>query len=335
MFCPKCGEKNEDNAKFCSRCGNQLPVTVSIVPPPAGPAQYAAAVLYAGFWKRLAAMLIDLLVLMVAAFVVGAVVGAIMFGAGAGPMEAWSGEALMNLLFFLIMWLYFAVMESSTKQATLGKMALGIKVRGLGGGRISFARASGRYFGKIISGLTLGIGYLMAGFTARKQALHDMIASCLVVSREFTAEHARQQPPDGLSTGAIVAIVVLGALGPVAILAAVAVPAFLDYSVRAKVVGVVVTGEQAARAVDDFVLRNNAMPTHIGELGLSPAATDQNVVKRITLDSRNGTIEIVIAFAPLEDKSVVFFPAFGPGFPGGRKCQAVGIPERYLPGSCR
>jgi uncharacterized RDD family membrane protein YckC len=60
-------------------------------------------------------------------------------------------------------------------------MALGIRVTDLDGGRISFGRATGRYFGKILSGLILGIGFLMAAFTERKQALHDLLAGTLVV----------------------------------------------------------------------------------------------------------------------------------------------------------
>jgi uncharacterized RDD family membrane protein YckC len=72
-------------------------------------------------------------------------------------------------------------MESSAWQATLGKKILGLKVTDLSGNRITFARASGRFFGKILSGMILGIGFLMAGFTARKQALHDILAGCLVL----------------------------------------------------------------------------------------------------------------------------------------------------------
>jgi len=84
----------------------------------------------------------------------------------------------------LAQWLYFAYLESGEKQATWGKQAMNIYVTDLAGNRLSFGRASLRYFGKIISGLIpLFIGYIMAGFTERKQALHDMIASTLVLRK--------------------------------------------------------------------------------------------------------------------------------------------------------
>jgi len=79
--------------------------------------------------------------------------------------------------------LYYALMESSAKQATLGKMAISIKVTDMAGNRISFGRATGRYFGKYVSALIMYIGFLMAGFTQQKQALHDIMAGCLVVNK--------------------------------------------------------------------------------------------------------------------------------------------------------
>jgi uncharacterized RDD family membrane protein YckC len=81
----------------------------------------------------------------------------------------------------VVNWIYEASLESSSYQATLGKMALGLKVTDLEGRRISFARATGRHFAKILSGMILLIGYIIAGFSTRKQALHDMIAGTLVV----------------------------------------------------------------------------------------------------------------------------------------------------------
>jgi uncharacterized RDD family membrane protein YckC len=84
---------------------------------------------------------------------------------------------------FIGPWLYEAFMLSSEWQATVGKRAMSIAVTGIDGNRISFARATGRHFAKWISVFTLGIGFIMVAFTAKKQALHDMIAETLVVNR--------------------------------------------------------------------------------------------------------------------------------------------------------
>jgi uncharacterized RDD family membrane protein YckC len=86
----------------------------------------------------------------------------------------------------LCAWLYFALLESSKLQGTLGKAALNIRVTDLDGRRISFGRATGRHFGKWLSGLTLLIGYLIQPFTRRRQALHDLLAGTLVVRRDTT-----------------------------------------------------------------------------------------------------------------------------------------------------
>lgn len=87
------------------------------------------------------------------------------------------------LVDIVVSWLYYALSESSPKQATLGKQALGIVVTDLNGKRISFGKATGRYFGKYLSTITLFIGYLMAAFTDKNQALHDIMAGTLVVKR--------------------------------------------------------------------------------------------------------------------------------------------------------
>jgi uncharacterized RDD family membrane protein YckC len=84
---------------------------------------------------------------------------------------------------FVLRWLYFALMESSQYQATIGKLALGIIVTNMQGQRIGFGQATGRYFGKFISAMMLMIGFMMAGWTEKKQALHDMLAGCLVIRK--------------------------------------------------------------------------------------------------------------------------------------------------------
>lgn len=90
---------------------------------------------------------------------------------------------LFSLYMIVVPWMYFAILESSSKQATFGKMALGLQVTDLEGKRVTFAKATGRFFSKIVSALTLTYGYMMAGFTPKKQALHDKLSDCLVIKK--------------------------------------------------------------------------------------------------------------------------------------------------------
>jgi uncharacterized RDD family membrane protein YckC len=186
---------------YCMQCGQKLRALITD-----GPA-HAPAFHYGGFWRRFAARIIDglilgsVLVLWLGAYAGlmfvymkrtdpasldalhtalndpegGAIVLAVL-----GVMGAW----VASLLGLVWAWLYYAVFESSPWQATPGKRFLGLRVTDLEGRRISFGRASGRFFAKLVTGLTFGIGYLLAAFTKRKQALHDMIANCLVLRRD-------------------------------------------------------------------------------------------------------------------------------------------------------
>jgi len=148
--------------------------------PPAAPlvAQQAVHEGYGGFWLRVLAYVLDSIVVSVVtipfAFVVGLMIG---FNGGS-PAVA---ELVGNLIGIVMAWIYAAIMESSSKQATLGKMALGMKVTDEAGQRISFGRATGRHFSKILSGMLLCIGFIMVAFDQRKQGLHDKIAGTLVV----------------------------------------------------------------------------------------------------------------------------------------------------------
>ncbi len=144
----------------------------------------------ATFLQRLTAWFIDSMVITVGSFLILFVesialgVFGILFEQGTRFAELLNttGGIILLATLFMIPWIYNAAMESSLKQATLGKMALGISVTNLSGQRISFWRASGRYFSKIFSSLILMIGFIMPIFTKKKQALHDIIAKCLVIS---------------------------------------------------------------------------------------------------------------------------------------------------------
>ena len=180
--CPMCGEMIASAAAKCRYCGEVFDGRVS----KSGRRRKGLAVVYAGFWMRFAAMFIDGILLQVVLFPASLVVN-LAFGVGQQPVgpndqTKFLGAFLVNMVISVVVqWLYFALQEASEKQATVGKRALSIRVTDLNGNRLSFGHATGRHFGKIVSGLTCGIGYFMAGFTEKKQALHDSMASTLVV----------------------------------------------------------------------------------------------------------------------------------------------------------
>jgi uncharacterized RDD family membrane protein YckC len=138
-------------------------------------------VVYSGFWKRLAAFLIDAVIISLVLLILSAGMG---FSVGLGGVGG-AGASLLGLLIAVSApWLYWAGMESSRHQATIGKMALGMAVTDNLSNRMTFKRASARYYGKYLSSMTLLVGFIMAGFTQRKQALHDMLAGSVVVDAE-------------------------------------------------------------------------------------------------------------------------------------------------------
>src|SRR5712692_5751170 len=152
---------------------------------------------YAGFWIRFLAYLIDTLISCAVSIPVGIVLGLIIFASGSDPdsTDMLAARLSTNGLSLVAGWLYFSLCESSSWQGTVGKKVLGLRVTDLNGNPISFGKATGRHFGKILSGLILGIGFIMIAFTEQKQGLHDMLAGTLVVKGGPTGESLRQPPP--------------------------------------------------------------------------------------------------------------------------------------------
>jgi uncharacterized RDD family membrane protein YckC len=216
VYCSKCGGVMADGAVFCSNCGQAFAVAaamarapmmsssvaapivggVTAAPPYAG---YAAVprVEYAGFWVRFLAFLIDSAVMGIG-FVLILIPLIFLTGLGGIIGEIHPNEDMNDIGIFMLFgllflaatvsllwtWLYHALMESSEWQSTVGKRLLGLVVTDMAGQRVSFGRATGRHFAKIVTNMVPAfIGYIMAGFTERKQALHDMLAGCLVLRR--------------------------------------------------------------------------------------------------------------------------------------------------------
>jgi uncharacterized RDD family membrane protein YckC len=210
MYCSKCGANIPEGVAFCPACGQPtgsvattsqptIVASPAYTPPPPAPTWQAPVaaptVGYAGFWLRFVALIIDGIIIFFVRKLLflpfGLQTGMGMRGIfrGRQPQDFSQLVPMIGLAFrifvitALMTWLYSSLMESSAWQATLGKKALGLTVTDLEGRRISFGRATGRHFAKYVSQITLGIGYIMAGFTQKKQALHDMIAGTLVLRK--------------------------------------------------------------------------------------------------------------------------------------------------------
>jgi uncharacterized RDD family membrane protein YckC len=185
LYCSNCGSAVTPNDAFCPKCAAPQRTSGYVAP------IVVSRVQYAGFWIRFAAWLLDAIILSVAMTPIQMMVFGMMgvsMGLGGFQEHPEQMFAVMFPALFVIIilslaghWLYEALMTSSSKQATLGKMVCGLRVTDLQGRRLTFARATGRFFAKYISGMTLLIGYIIAGITERKQALHDLIAGTYVL----------------------------------------------------------------------------------------------------------------------------------------------------------
>jgi uncharacterized RDD family membrane protein YckC len=177
---------------------------------------------FAGFWRRFVAFCIIDCILIIGTLVSGAgAISGLIFGTNEGPLDS-LGLLLMLIVYFVFPWLYLTCMEASSRQATLGKLALGIKVTDIKGAPISFLRASARYFGKfslfiilvigtsprhinfqafgrhtdIICALIFFVGFSMAVLTPKKQTIYDIIARTLVVKKEAPLKKTSVASPD-------------------------------------------------------------------------------------------------------------------------------------------
>lgn len=243
---------------------------------------------YAGFWKRFAALLIDRMILFVAMVVVGMIGGVAVAGLSGSSNKADATIGIVIVAIYgggiLAYLLYCVLMESSRHQATLGKMALGIVVTDLDGRRITLGRAVGRWFATFINNFPyfFYVGWMMAGWTARKQGLHDMIAGTLVLTREPTYAGAFRAPTaatgggyqaasssKGMPAWAIVLIIGGVSLPVLGILLAIAIPAYQDYTIRARISEGLNAAGPYKTAITESYLTERKLPDSLEGQGLS------------------------------------------------------------------
>jgi len=190
VYCNRCGLGSSDDAQFCQRCGAAF--AVRVLPPAA--TSSAIVVHYAGFWIRAVAAIIDFCIMFAATLplktLFSSVITIIGLDASMPTHQIFTMRRAIRIAIGIAMvFSYRTLMESSTYQATVGKLLLRLKVTDLSGSRIGFGRAAGRYLAKYLSFFSLGIGYLMVGFDEQKQGLHDRLAGTLVLYREQLPHH--------------------------------------------------------------------------------------------------------------------------------------------------
>lgn len=174
MRCTQCGAMLSRRSAFCTECGAQ-----TALPASTHTAVNASPLVFAGFWLRAAAFVIDGVLLSVVFSIVEGIL-ANLLGVFSGD-DVWLSWLFLGSSGLVLTWLWYAAFESSDWQATPGKKLLRLKVTTLQGEKVSFVRALGRQVGKVVSNFLLGLGYVLAAFTRRKQALHDLFANTLVL----------------------------------------------------------------------------------------------------------------------------------------------------------
>jgi uncharacterized RDD family membrane protein YckC/Tfp pilus assembly major pilin PilA len=297
---------------------------------------YTSDPIYAGFWLRFAANLIDSCLIFLAIVVL-----------------ARDSKSIL-LLFSLAPLFYYAIMECSAAQATVGKLAVGIKVTDLLGQRVSFARAFGRNLGKVLSDFTLTFGYTMAGFTQRRQALHDKLAGTLVIRKRADAARVRAGEPAPAGSGGVIAAVILICLGipGIGIIAGIVIPAYQEYTIRAQVSDGLLLTNQLETAVVKSYQSNKVWPTSITELSLSQPlsgpyiaalAVDHGAISVTYGNQANPLIaNQVLSFRPSLDKSGAVLWTCGYATPGSSEDpnslagpNITDIKAKFLPAACR
>ncbi len=341
MKCTSCGAPNANNAKFCTNCGTTL-ITNQQTPYQAPSAQnlndnLTSAYVYAGFWKRFFAHILDGIIFVLISWLLTFILLAI--GMPFSVSADFSLESAMpSIIMILAWWMYYALQEGSSKQATFGKRALGIKVTDMNGQPLSFAHAAGRQLAGAVSYMTFTIGYLLAAFTGRKQALHDMIAGCVVVNKHYgdrQIQAANISPPPGMSIGAIIGVVFLVLFIPVGgIIAAIALPAYYDYTVRATVYEAYTHVGSAKHAILDYAEETGYWPQNFEQANLN--TQDYRTQNYHTHIGQEGELQVRFTHPQQISGGVLeLTPELTSESGYVWHCRGIDIENKHLPKQCR
>lgn len=333
MLCTNCGATNADDAKVCKSCDQPLSgVWQSPKSELVSAAGEDGEMVYGGFWERFAASFVDGFILMIIWMVGGIVLGVVIAATSHGnaPMAQQAVPFAILAFYaglFLVMGLYFVLMESGARGATFGKRALKLRVVDLEGNRIGKGRATGRFLGRFLSNF-MYIGYLIQPFTERKQALHDMLAGTVVVKTD------KKSGGTGIVIAIVAAFFIL--LFVIGILAAIAIPAYQGYVNKAKMMKAETVGRIATRAVENYAAQNGKIPASLADTGVKLPAMPE--VEDVTVNPQDGEVQVVLgagAGSTVAGKALVFDATRGPDGKIVWTCSAPGIAPQMLPPDCR
>ncbi|MGQ0799823.1 MAG: RDD family protein [Pseudomarimonas sp.] len=259
-------------------------------------------VIHAGFLRRWAALILDSIILGIALMAVMMIIaiplGLFSFNSGGDEFVA-AAQGIYYLLYFIAAPLYYAGQESSAAQATLGKRVIGIKVCDLEGRPLSFMHALGRWAAAALSYLTMYIGFFMAAFTEKKQALHDLIASTYVVDRWAFTDQPDKQKTGPTGCLVIALVLLLPAIAVLGILAAIAVPAYQDYTIRARISETLYVASSAKVGVSEYVAANERCPSDWTDLAMDAPASQYASLFSLA-ETGSGLCQIEITMGPIE-----------------------------------
>ena len=327
-----------------STCARELGLAdvVATDPTPFPSTATEAPVVYAGFLRRWGALIIDNFALMIP---LGGICILLAVALGMGLDQGAQGIAMAQGAYY-VLWLiaaplYYAVQESSRHQATLGKRALGIKVTDLDGRRIGFGHALGRWFAAALSYLTFYVGFFMAGFTERKQALHDYVANTLVVDQWAYSDspELQQRSAGGCAIALAIGFAIMAFFAVFGILAAIAIPAYQDYALRARVATTIAAGDSLKTTIAEQLIVNDVCPEN-GQDGIGTResyATDSIASIRVgRMDERGCGLHITLRNpnARLDGKHVWLTLPDGATASTPWRCESD-VEIRYRPMHCR
>ena len=331
MYCEQCGYNNPPTEKFCRNCERDL--SAGIIKPgrstPSPQLIKNAQLIYAGFWVRFIASLLDVLLLAVCLILIAfAFAGLIALTGRDSIVQNPATKTFLYWAIIIASVLYHVLMESGPGGATLGKRWMNIRIVDTEGKRLTVVRALSRLLARLLTFLTLYIGFLLQPFTRRKQGMHDMLAGTLVVQ---DSENKK------ISIMASLLVLLFTLLVPVvALFSTAGLPLYQQYVLKVQLNNGMQVGQKATQAIAAFYRGHGRVPVQIADADSSIKTTHH--VSAIEINQQNGELTLTFsnhAGKQISNKHLLFTPALAADHTISWQCHSSDLESRLLPASCK